>query len=123
MTRPSSSTTIWSAYRTVEKPVRDQNGDAVFRQRAEVLEDLSFRFGVLPDENPSAGNLESVRHAEARGPMGRSGDLSTPNHGRGGARLCRWRDGGQNTYPRRTVGERRNVGAYLTFALYHWPFA
>ena len=30
--------------------------------------------------------------------------------------------GGQNTYPRRTVGERRNVGAYLTFALYHWPF-
>jgi hypothetical protein len=21
-----------------------------------------------------------------------------------------------------TVGEHRNVGAYLTFALYHWPF-
>ena len=66
--------------------------------------------------------MHASRHAEARGPMLRSGDLSTPNHGRGGARLCRWRDGGQNTYPRRTVGERRNVGAYLTFALYHWPF-
>jgi hypothetical protein len=26
------------------------------------------------------------------------------------------------TKARRSVGERRNVGVYVTFALYHWPF-
>jgi hypothetical protein len=65
---------------------------------------------------PSSSRTESFKLAS---PRGAACDADRGDAARAAVRQSCCPGGGQNTYPRRTVGERRNVSVYVTFALYH----